>query len=916
MGSGGSAPVIVERADNALLMRAGDTDPTCRGIVAALAPEPFTVPLVVDSSAMGALQNPAPALIGQIRDHLNVTGSGSPSDVRLVAARAARSGPGGGPAPASILADQLQVQVIAPDGALIALRGGELFSAGEDGGWLAFRRGWTPQWLGPRHPAPTWQETHYSTGWLPAVEAFSPGPSLAGRLSGTPIPAGLWVRSAGGQRKALSDLGFGVPVDRDRPLLLVGAPGEPVPTADELAGVISSLSTTWREHVVLAPYGSTGTTWLGLVQGVADRLGNAVRAHQALPYYAVDGARRLAELDRTGRPSRLRDVEEITRHPSSIAVLMSSSTGAGSVVPAPDGTATAGVSPAGASPAGALPAGSVAVGIAEVGGPAEWSAGPGSVETTPTGGPGPSVVPEADVPEATLSVAGTMSSPYTLVVDEDGVLRPVLGRPVPPTLPGDVGSPERDREAGLVAAGLTRSSVVVPMVAGVTGRPEPAQAGSGRSVTTGTTEPEPAPATSGPAVLAAGIARVPALAGVPSRPVAMTPDLVPQSDIPGDVRVLLDLTASRATKDPAAVPQLRASGSGPGNRSPILDDGARNRGLDEDLASVAQNLRELSMASAVAESDPVGPGNAATVPEADLSATPDPAPGGTAEPAVRAPGDVEVDASSAGPAPDRRGGADGERWLADRRSTPLERQVFRTSLGWRYDSHARGVARMLAESPGLRVTSSVDETLVTELAAVRAACELDAESWVESVRTGCQEHEKPLAVCLSGGLRRLPTYEGVVLRGGPEQTQLLDHYQVGQELTEVAPLRALDDPETRRSSAVEVLIWAVTARRLTGLVDTSRSNEVMFQPGTVFRVLAVDPADAEPVRRVLLAEVPPGRTRPVETETRIRARLDEAARIRDEQRGDDEIRPALSGFADLPGDPAWFATRPAVVKES
>ncbi|MBT0770198.1 hypothetical protein KIH74_14755 [Kineosporia sp. J2-2] len=1051
MAGSGSATVIVERTDGALLMRAREAEPTCRGILAALTPEPFTVPLVVDPSATAALARPSSSLVDQIRDHLHVTDAGSPSDVRLIAARAARGGPDGAPAPAAVLADLLSVQVIAPDGALIALRGGELFSAGDDGGWLAFRRGWTPQWQGPRHPAPTWQETHYSSGWLPSVEAFSAGPAatLAGRLSGTPIPAGIWVRSAGGSRKPLSDLGFGVPVDRNRPLLLVGAPGEPVPSADELAGVVSSLSEGWREHVVLAPYGCAGSTWVSLVQALADRLGAPVRAHQALPYYAVDGARRLAELDRDGRPSRLHNAEEITRQPSSVAAVVSAPVGFPSVTQVSVGPATGFEPPA--PPVVEFAARADAVG-AQV---------KNELRTTKT------------------------PTSHQLLVDADGVLRlRRAGRPVE----GNAGARP---VGGQASSGLTTSSVVVPTASGVS-LPVPVPvSGSGSGSGEGTAQAAPVsralalagvPAVAGQAgvigagqagvsgagqagVIGAGGAAAPAGAGEPAARTAtsavaestgrvnavganstpgvtgpkdeggdvvaelaealwVAPHDIPSAEtvsrragawpahatvgersgarrqIPGDVMVLLDV-ASGASADPAGIPEIgesflghdyRETGRPATVRSGATDQGAR--GVPS-LATVVPRLRapgrpkdtsapvagpaaapgpDATVAPAVATSPaalvssavtsastiptaPASPVTSATAPATPpgartvATAGPKAAPAepvtaaspaeragtgteqnenGQREPGQREPGQPEPaeagpaepeEPGSDEPAPepvelDRRGGEAGERWLADRVSTPVERQVFRTSLGWRYDSHAKAVARMLAESPGLRVTSSVDEALVTELAAVRALSEKDRDEFVRSARTGCRESERPMAVCASGGLRRLPTFEGVVLRGGPADPAALDDYRVGDELCEVAPLVALDDPEAELGGPVEVLIWSVTARRVAGLVDTERAGDLMFQPGTGFRVLEVDPAGREPVRRVLLAEVPPGRARPQEATARITARLHEVVRRRDERRTTTGENPdggpgaSSTGFTALPGDPAWFAENP------
>jgi hypothetical protein len=177
----------------------------------------------------------------------------------------------------------------------------------------------------------------------------------------------------------------------------------------------------------------------------------------------------------------------------------------------------------------------------------------------------------------------------------------------------------------------------------------------------------------------------------------------------------------------------------------------------------------------------------------------------------------------------------------------------------------------------------------------------------------------PFAACVAGGLRRLPSLQGVVVRGGPEDPGAADAYVPGQELAEEAPMIALDDINALVSGAVELLIWSVGARRLGGLTDGTRATDVAFLPGTVFRVLAVDPRPSAPspdgpppARRVLLAEIPPGRSKPVSAEwaERVLARLAQAAAVRVTL---PRLTPAPAEqgrFAALPGDPARSPSSP------
>jgi hypothetical protein len=272
--------------------------------------------------------------------------------------------------------------------------------------------------------------------------------------------------------------------------------------------------------------------------------------------------------------------------------------------------------------------------------------------------------------------------------------------------------------------------------------------------------------------------------------------------------------------------------------------------------------------------------------------------------------DARPASAEAAPSPDYD-----RRWLADLVGTPEDRRAFRASLGWRYDAATRSVARLLAEYPGLRSAGEVDEALMTELAAVRVFMAQDQAELVESIRLGGRENDRALAACVAGGLRRLPSLQGVVVRGGPAEADAVDAYRPGQDLVEAAPLIALDDSGAHVPGAVEILIWSATARRLNGFADDQRTPEVAFLPGTAFRVLAVDPPQTTegpdgtaPVRRVLLTEVPPTRSGPGHEKwaERVLTRLDIVAAARTASPPADPGEPDehVGRFVPLPGDPA------------
>ncbi|MEV0405998.1 hypothetical protein [Actinoallomurus sp. NPDC050550] len=743
----------------------------------------------MDVSAEGALQALDPYLLGQLRDHLTVGApAASPWDMRLVAARTGRPGPDGTPPVAERLADGLGVGVIAPDGEMLVLRGGELFSAGPGAGWLEFRRERRrPERAGPRYPVPPWQAALPPELGGPGTLGARGHPPAPGPVEVTAIPAGLWVRVAGCAPRPLADLGFGVPVEPARPVVLVGAPGEPVPRLEGLNGVVDSLATALRDTFVLAPYGQDSKTFAELAQGLADRMGAAVRVYDGLPCYAADSTRRFVVFGESGRPDRYSETPEKTYLP---------------------GTAS----------------------------------------------------PSLDVPPPVASSTGEIvTAKAAVTVDARGRVRPM--RPAD-LRPGGA--------AGGASPGILRERPAEPVpVAGV-----PAGPAAAFRTTASTAVPEfrpvsrPVTAPSRTATASAAVAPPP----VHSRPVDM-------AQVTGGL-----------PEEPAEMPPPSANAP-----RPVVDLALP----PDDLVSPGGTA--------------LPPGDVAGPPPAGPEGAPPAAPGSVTgpEPEAAASSDETLLARREAPSSkvDAMPASDPERraWLADRASTPEERQAFRDLLGKRYETAARGVARLLAEHPGLRSVGTVDEAMVTDLAAVRVFAASDQSKFVESVRSGGSEGDRPLAVCVAAGLRRLPSLQGVVVRGGPADPSVADAYVPGQDLIEAAPMVALAGLDAQVTGGVEILIWSSTARRLSGLAEGARADEVAFLPGTVFRVLAVDPLptaadERPPVRRVLLAEMVSGRSKPVNSAwtDRMLARLEEAA----------AERAGLSPMATDPDEPDRFAALP------
>ena len=250
--------------------------------------------------------------------------------------------------------------------------------------------------------------------------------------------------------------------------------------------------------------------------------------------------------------------------------------------------------------------------------------------------------------------------------------------------------------------------------------------------------------------------------------------------------------------------------------------------------------------------------------------------------------------------------------LVDHSSTEEDRQQFKKSLGWKYDAATRSVTRLLAERPGLRGGMPVDDAMLTELAAVHVFATSDQRQFVDAIRSGDAASQYPFISCLAGGLRRLPSLQGLVVRGGPGEAETVADYVVGSELVEPAPMLGVSDESADVSGSVELLIWSVTARRLGGLADDENSADVVFPPATSYRVLAVE-ADSG---RVLLTEV--GKKQRSEEarkrhDARVLERLTEAAKSRDERAGAEVSAPDHVRYSVLLGEPASPFAKPAGV---
>jgi len=137
-------------------------------------------------------------------------------------------------------------------------------------------------------------------GSVDPLDPLAPEPTEVTRVE---IPAGLWLRAGAVRLSGADDAAFRVLAEENRFTVLVGAPGEPTPTAAQLAELITTLPPSDARRVVLTGYGAEPAGPTSLAQRLADRLGSPVRASHGLLLTGPDGISQRIAVDRSGRPS-------------------------------------------------------------------------------------------------------------------------------------------------------------------------------------------------------------------------------------------------------------------------------------------------------------------------------------------------------------------------------------------------------------------------------------------------------------------------------------------------------------------------------------------------------------------------------------------------------------------------------------
>ncbi|MEV7189619.1 hypothetical protein [Kitasatospora sp. NPDC093102] len=228
----------------------------------------------------------------------------------------------------------------------------------------------------------------------------------------------------------------------------------------------------------------------------------------------------------------------------------------------------------------------------------------------------------------------------------------------------------------------------------------------------------------------------------------------------------------------------------------------------------------------------------------------------------------------------------------ERVSSAGDRAAVKERLGNHYLRHVSKIDMVATRLPTLR--SSAAEDIKPDLVAVLlhhtdAGVPVNRTELARIARSGQAAGLGPYLTCLGSGLRRLPSYHGMVLFGGSPSEQQLDCYVPGARLFEPAPLTGLPLAQVQLGTPVEFAVWSSTGRRTTVFEERRDAlPEVVFPPGTCFTVVdVVRPQRPGVPLRVLLRESDSARTagstpeREAERDQQARTRLLEWMQHRD-----------------------------------
>lgn len=878
--------ITVEPTENSILIsEAGDDDATAK--FTALPPLTAARYLVVGPGLSERLRELDTSLLESLRPHAHSTlvtldaGFGATSEEESAS-------------PAQRLAAELGVTVVAAAGRFLSCDGA-LFAVGSGNSWIAYSPRGAQVAYGRRYPEPSWQQ------------------NMPTKIDGTvQIPAGLWITAIADPSHAVHLAT--IAVHPHQLLIVVGSPDEPAPEFDGVRDVLRTLPAETRAAAVLIGYDDTSLSHetirllsedlqqpIRIAHGVM-RDGNFVRLDLARDSYTGTFAREsvctpdgVFELERWSAPLGLTTVSRNTyqlAHNWHVDVVP-----AGLVIRPAHGTTgdERELLPVVADELTIMLCGEDASDPQRVIAPLRTLLGRLRHLAHTRLIPG-----DASAKRMIRNAFPGMWAPTAqLVVTEDG-------RIIAASVDEDeqVVAEEEHSDTPAEVASLDRLDVTTETKTAPKSKSEPKFKSKIKSAFKPTSEQitavhsEPAPT---PTPTPRPTPTVPEGTAATTLPRAQRPPHPPQNGAdaappPADSSgtsaaatalpqpIALPLPArsdpsdalARALRGSAATADLLAGTSTKGSAVTAVDTVTGAAGTESVELSLPSSDTATDSRDALAPRRPesdratafatpasvVAPVQDAPAPEAALQDAPAESPSAESPPAD----DLPVEDASAQEAPadapqDSPAEAPANLTEIDiprlARSTAAQRHRVRSALGSRYDVASRSVSQLLAQQPGMRVSSGDRSTLLTTLSVVSVFADDPTARYDIDFHT-----------CLAEGLAALPTTRSIVVRGLPSASTA----EMNTMLSSRTPFISapVDGPLT---GPMEALIWTTSGRRLDRVKsETDAASDVIVPAHTHLRVLGT--ADG-PVPRLLLAE-------PGVNEDNVLSRLRDAAARRDE----------------------------------
>ncbi|MET7474370.1 hypothetical protein ABZT17_08430 [Streptomyces sp. NPDC005648] len=145
------------------------------------------------------------------------------------------------------------------------------------------------------------------------------------------------------------------------------------------------------------------------------------------------------------------------------------------------------------------------------------------------------------------------------------------------------------------------------------------------------------------------------------------------------------------------------------------------------------------------------------------------------------------------------------------------------------------VAQSSARAGSIR---SNDVGVLADLAAVHLYLTSERRNLDEALSEGAVDGLLSLARCVASGLRRLPAFRGPATVRTSTVGPVADWYRENRFVTEQAFWTASASAAALDETGPGFVVWSLTAR-LTKAVDPSAPDQLIFLPGTRFKVLRV-----------------------------------------------------------------------------